>query len=80
MVILPCYTALYKCMGRTRTTWESRSTWNGGETTTIRIPIVLKSDILAYARAVDFKLISDKSRQIPMLKGDFLSCFHLWTD
>ncbi|WP_335062754.1 hypothetical protein [Nostoc sp.] len=29
--------------GRTSTTWEKGTYWNGGETTTIRIPIVLKS-------------------------------------
>ncbi|MEH2197401.1 hypothetical protein [Nostoc sp.] len=63
--------------GRTSSTWEKGTCWNGGETTTIRVPIVLKSDILAYARAVDSKLISDKSRNIPMLKGDFLQEFTL---
>ncbi|MEH2065134.1 MAG: hypothetical protein V7K50_23220 [Nostoc sp.] len=64
-------------MGRTRTTWESRSTWNGGKTTLIRVPIVLKNDVLAYARAVDSKLITDKSRNIPLLPGDFLQEFTL---
>lgn len=59
-------------MGRTDTTWESGSTWNSGETTTIRVPIALKSQILDYARAVDSKLIKDKSEKIPMLIGDFL--------
>ncbi|OYE03024.1 hypothetical protein [Nostoc sp. 'Peltigera membranacea cyanobiont' 232] len=59
-------------MGRNRTTWESRSTWNGGKTTLIRVPIVLKDDVLAYARAVDSKLIFDESRNIPLLPGDFL--------
>jgi hypothetical protein len=55
-------------MGRTRTTWESRSTWNCGKTTLIRVPIVLKNDVLAYARAVDSKLIND----VPLATGDFL--------
>jgi hypothetical protein len=64
-------------MGRTRTTWESRSTWNSGKTTLIRVPIVLKDDVLAYARAVDSFSVSDKSRNIPMLKGDFLQEFTL---
>ncbi len=61
--------------GRKSTTWEPG--WNGGKTTLIRVPIVLEHDILAYARAVDSKLISDKSRIIPMLKGDFLQEFTL---
>ena len=64
-------------MGRTSTTWQSGSTWNGGKTTLIRVPIVLKADILAYARAVDSNLKTDKSRNIPMLKGDFLQEFTL---
>ena len=59
-------------MGRTRTTWESGSTWHSGETTSIRVPIVLKNWILDYARAVDSKLTDDKSEEIPMLIGDFL--------
>ncbi|MHC5740197.1 hypothetical protein [Nostoc sp.] len=61
--------------GRKSTTWEPG--WNGGKTTLIRVPIVLKDDVLAYARAVDSKLITDKSRNIPMLKGDFLQEFTL---
>ncbi|MEH1897747.1 MAG: hypothetical protein V7K94_21085 [Nostoc sp.] len=41
-VILPCNTAFEAIMsGRTSTTWEKGTYWNGGETTTIRIPIVL---------------------------------------
>jgi len=59
-------------MARTNTTWKSGSTWNGGETTTIRVPIVLKHDILTYARAVDSKLVFNKSEEIPVLIGDFL--------
>jgi hypothetical protein len=61
--------------GRTGTTWEPG--WNGGTTTLIRVPIVLKNDVLAYARAVDSKLITDKSRHIPLLPGDFLQEFTL---
>lgn len=61
--------------GRKSTTWEAG--WNGGKTKLIRVPIVLEHDILAYARAVDSKLIFDESRQIPMLKGDFLQEFTL---
>ncbi|WP_445629059.1 hypothetical protein [Nostoc sp. DSM 114167] len=61
--------------GRKSTTWNAG--WNGGKTKLIRVPIVLEHDILDYARAVDSKLITDKSRQIPMLKGDFLQEFTL---
>ena len=61
--------------GRKSTTWEAG--WNGGKTKLIRVPIVLEHDILAYARDVDSKLISDKSRNVPMLKGDFLQEFTL---
>ena len=59
-------------MGRTSTTWESLSTWRSGKTTLIRVPIALKDDILAYARAVDSKLIDDQSHTIPSPLGDFL--------
>ena len=55
--------------------WQSG--WNSGKTTSIRIPIALKDDILAYARAVDAKLIIDKSPNIPLLPGDFLQQFTL---
>ncbi|MCC5606650.1 hypothetical protein LC612_07580 [Nostoc sp. CHAB 5834] len=61
--------------GRKSTTWQPG--WNGGKTTLIRVPIILKNDVLAYARAVDSKLKTDKSRNIPMLKGDFLQEFTL---
>jgi hypothetical protein len=61
--------------GRKSTTWKAG--WNSGETTTIRVPITLKNQILDYARAVDSKLIFDESRNIPMLKGDFLQEFTL---
>ncbi len=57
------------------TTWQAG--WNAGKTKLIRVPIVLENDIVAYARAVDSKLKSDKSRNIPMLKGDFLQEFTL---
>jgi|GEM_PF-4728774 len=57
--------------GRTGTTWEPG--WHCGKTTPIRVPIALKDDILAYARAVDSKLISN-SQPIP-LPGDFLQAF-----
>jgi DNA replicative helicase MCM subunit Mcm2 (Cdc46/Mcm family) len=58
-------------MGRTSTTWESGSTWQSGETTLIRVPIVLKNQILDYARAVDSKLIN----HVVPLQGDFLQQF-----
>ena len=61
--------------GRKSTTWEAG--WNAGKTKLIRVPIVLENDIVAYARAVDSKLTNDKSRNIPMLKGDFLQEFTL---
>ena len=51
--------------------------WNSGKTTLIRVPIALKDDILAYARAVDSKLRSDHGQQIPLLPGDFLQEFTL---
>ena len=50
-------------MGRTRTTWKSLSTWHSGKTTSIRVPISLKNQILDYARAVDV---------VPCWQGDFL--------
>ncbi len=56
--------------GRKSTTWEAG--WNGGKTKLIRVPIVLEHDILAYARSVDSKLITNESEKIPMLIGDFL--------
>ncbi|MDZ8227027.1 hypothetical protein [Nostoc sp. ChiVER01] len=71
MVLLPCYTAIEVNMGRTSTTWESGSTWHSGETTSIRVPISLKNQILDYARSVDFKLVNDQSQNIPD-SGDFL--------
>jgi hypothetical protein len=75
-VILPCNMAFEAIMsGRTSTTWEKGTCWNSGETTTIRVPIVLKNDVLAYARAVDSKLIFDESRNTPMLKEGFLQEF-----
>ena len=52
--------------GPTSTTWKSG--WNSGKTTTIRVPIALEDNILAYARAVDSKLIND----VPLATGDFL--------
>lgn len=55
--------------------WQS--SWNSGKTTLIRVPIALKDDILAYARAVDSKLINDKTLNIPLLPGDFLQEFTL---
>lgn len=58
-------------MARTRTTWKSGSTWQSGKTTSIRIPIVLKNDILVYSRSVDSKLVNDQSHTIPD-SGDFL--------
>lgn len=61
--------------GRKSTTWEAG--WNAGKTKLIRVPIVLENDIVAYAKALDFKLTNDKSRNIPMLKGDFLQEFTL---
>ncbi len=59
--------------GRTATTWEGG--WNSGKTTSIRVPIVLKNEILDYARAVDSKLIND----VVPLQGDFLQQFTLKT-
>ena len=64
-------------MGRTRTTWKSGSTWHSGKTTSIRVPIALKDDVLSYARFVDSKLINDKCLNIPLLPGDFLQEFTL---
>jgi hypothetical protein len=52
--------------GRTATTWQGG--WNSGNTTPIRVPIALKDDVLAYARAVDSKLING----VPLPTGDFL--------
>jgi hypothetical protein len=60
--------------GRKTTTWQAG--WNAGKTTSIRIPVVLKNEILAYARAVDSKLINDFGHNIP-LTGDFLQEFTL---
>ena len=51
--------------------------WNSGKTTSIRVPIALKDDILAYARFVDSRLINDKCPNIPLLPGDFLQEFTL---
>ncbi|MEH2123077.1 hypothetical protein [Nostoc sp.] len=56
--------------GRKSTTWQPG--WNGGKTTTIRVPVALKDDILTYARAVDSKLLINESEKIPVLIGDFL--------
>ncbi|MBD2365177.1 hypothetical protein H6G36_29170 [Anabaena minutissima FACHB-250] len=39
--------------GRTSTTWTSGSSWQSGETKTVRIPIALEAKIMAYARALD---------------------------
>ncbi|MBD2503412.1 hypothetical protein [Anabaena azotica] len=39
--------------GITSTTWTSGSTWEHGDTTTIRVPVALKADVMAYARAKD---------------------------
>ena len=64
-------------MGRTYTTWKSGSTWRSGKTTSIRVPIALKKDVLTYARKVDSKLKSDHGQQIPFLPGDFLQQFTL---
>lgn len=61
-------------MVRTSTTWESVSTWRNGKTTTVRVPIVLKNEILDYARAVDSNLINDV---VPLRAGDFLQQFTL---
>ncbi len=52
--------------GYKSTTWEPG--WNSGKTTSIRVPIVLKNDVLAYARAVDSKLINN----VPSPSRDFL--------
>ncbi|MBN3959263.1 hypothetical protein [Nostoc sp. NMS8] len=49
--------------------WQSG--WNSGKTTSIRVPIALKGDILTYARSVDSKLVNDQSHIIPG-SGDFL--------
>lgn len=46
--------------------WQSG--WNSGKTTSIRVPIALKDDVLSYAKAVDSKLIND----VPLATGDFL--------
>ena len=54
-----------------------RPGWNSGKTTSIRVPIALKDDILAYARFVDSKLINDKCPNIPLLPGNFLQQFTL---
>ncbi|MBG1271759.1 hypothetical protein [Nostoc sp. WHI] len=50
--------------GRTGTTWGNG--WNSGNTTPIRVPIALKDNILAYARAVD------ENDVVPLSAGDFL--------
>lgn len=54
-----------------------RPGWNSGKTTSIRVPIALKEDILIYARFVDSKLKPDYGQQIPLLPGDFLQEFTL---
>ena len=38
---------------RTSTTWNKGSSWQYGKTTVIRVPEVLRDQILGYARAVD---------------------------
>ncbi|OUL36364.1 hypothetical protein BV372_08070 [Nostoc sp. T09] len=53
-------------MGRTKTTWNSGSSWNSGKTTTVRVPIALKGKVEAYARAID----NDIFRSIPQREGD----------
>ncbi|MBD2354755.1 hypothetical protein H6G41_08950 [Tolypothrix sp. FACHB-123] len=47
---------------RNQTTWESGSTWNHGETTTIRVPIALVPEVKRYARAIDsdFRSVSQR--------------------
>ncbi|MEH2001100.1 MAG: hypothetical protein V7L00_20515 [Nostoc sp.] len=59
--------------GRTSTTWERGSSWNSGKTTTIRVPIALKSQILDYARTLDSTFTANTPETIPeLLQGDFL--------
>jgi hypothetical protein len=40
-------------MGRTSASWPMGSSWNHGETKTIRVPIVLEQQIMDYARMLD---------------------------
>ncbi|BAY08613.1 hypothetical protein [Calothrix sp. NIES-2098] len=59
-------------MARTSTTWDSGSSWLHGETTTARIPIALKPQVMAYARAIDarthdFDGISQHARDISLI-------------
>lgn len=61
--------------GKNQTSWQPA--WNNGKTKTIRVPIVLENEILAYARTVDSQLISDKSQRIPYQHGDSLQEFTL---
>jgi hypothetical protein len=60
--------------GRTSTSWDKGSSWNHGETKTIRVPIALEPQIMAYARAVD--RISSHSG-IPQREGDIFLQFTL---
>lgn len=39
--------------GKTSTTWESGSSWQSGAIKTVRIPIALEAEIMAYARSLD---------------------------
>ncbi|MEH2052049.1 hypothetical protein [Nostoc sp.] len=50
--------------GKNQTSWQPA--WNNGKTRTIRVPIALQDDILAYARAVDTNDV------VPIPAGDFL--------
>ena len=55
--------------------WQPR--WNSGKTTLIRVPIALKDDILAYARAVDSKLTGQRASYHALTTWGFLQEFTL---
>lgn len=54
---------------RTLTTWSKGSTWNYGETKTIRVPVALASEILEYARYLDSR---DKAEKMVGLLEEFI--------
>ncbi|AFY34881.1 hypothetical protein [Calothrix sp. PCC 7507] len=61
--------------GHTSGTWTNASTWQSGPTKTIRVPIALEQQIMAYARAIDSESASKPS--IPQREGDIFLQFTL---